>query len=136
MLTRRGLLSGFCSMLIARAPAYAQNYPAKPVRMIVPYAAGGATDILARLLATRVDHELKQSIVIDIGGGGASQAVTQALGSAAPDGYPIGMIDSVFTINPGLFAGRLPYDAVKDSLPANSPGLIESAIDHADGVAV
>src|SRR5438094_5790869 len=125
MLTRRGLLSGFCSMLIARAPAYAQNYPAKPVRMIVPYAAGGATDILARLLATRVDHELKQSIVIDNRGGGASQVGTQAIASAAPDGYTIGMIDSAFTINPGLFAGRLPYDTVKDfaavSLIATAP---------------
>src|SRR6267154_3618862 len=125
MLARRGLLSGFCSTLIARAPAYAQNYPAKPVRMIVPYAAGGATDILARLLATHIDQELKQSIVIDNRGGGASQVGTQVIASAVPDGYTVGMIDSAFTINPGLFAGKLPYDTVRDfaavSLIATAP---------------
>src|SRR5947208_17178679 len=105
MLTRRGLLSGFCSMLIARAPAYAQNYPAKPVRMIVPYAAGGATDILARLLATRVAHELKQSIVIDNRGGGAHQVGRLAIASAAPDGSPNRRRDSAFALNAGLIAG-------------------------------
>src|SRR5882724_7668850 len=125
MLARRGLLSGFCCTLIARAPAYAQNYPARPVRMIVPYAAGGATDTLARLLAARIDQELKQSVVIDNRGGGASQVGTQAIAAASPDGYTIGMIDSAFTINPGLFAGKLPYDTIKDfaavSLIATAP---------------
>ena len=125
MPSRRAWLCGFCCTLIVRAPASAQNYPAKPVRMIVPYAAGGATDILARLLATRIDQELKQSIIIDNRGGGASQVGTQAIATAAPDGYTIGMIDSAFTINPGLFAGKLPYDTIKDfaavSLIATAP---------------
>src|SRR5882724_268309 len=119
MLTRRDWLFGSGAALIARAPAYAQNYPARPVRMIVPYAAGGATDILARLLATRIDQELKQSVVIDNRGGGASQVGTQAIATAPPDGYTIGMIDSAFTINPGLFAGKLPYDTIKDFAPVS-----------------
>ena len=83
------------------------------MRVIVPYAAGGATDVLARLLATRIDQELKQSVVIDNRGGGASQVGTQAIATAPPDGYTIGMIDSAFTINPGLFAGKLPYDTLQ-----------------------
>jgi tripartite-type tricarboxylate transporter receptor subunit TctC len=87
--------------------------------MIVPYAAGGATDILARLLASRIDQELKQNFVVDNRGGGASQVGTQAIATAAPDGYTIGMIDSAFTINPGLFAGKLPYDTIKDFAPVS-----------------
>jgi tripartite-type tricarboxylate transporter receptor subunit TctC len=125
MPSRRAWLGGFCCTLLARAAAHAQNYPARPLRMIVPYAAGGATDILARLLAARIDQELKQSIVIDNRGGGASQVGTQAIAAASPDGYTIGMIDSAFTINPGLFAGKLPYDTIKDfaavSLIATAP---------------
>src|SRR5581483_8251702 len=89
------------------------EYPAKPIRMIVPYAAGGATDTLARLVANGIDPDLRQTIVVDNRGGGASQLGTQAIANAVPDGYTIGMIDSAFTINPGLF-GKLPYDTVKD----------------------
>ena len=115
---RRTLLFAFGTVL-ASSPAVAQDYPAKPVRMIVPYAPGGATDILARLLAARIDQELKQSVVIDNRGGGASQVGTQAIAAASPDGYTIGMIDSAFTINPGLFAGKLPYDTIRDFAPVS-----------------
>ena len=117
-LARRALLLGAASAL-ACSPAASQDYPSKPVRMIVPYAPGGATDILARLLAARIDQELKQSVVIDNRGGGASQVGTQSIAQAPPDGYTIGMIDSAFTINPGLFAGKLPYDTIKDFAPVS-----------------
>ena len=117
-LERRAFLLGAASVF-ACSPAAAQDYPSKPVRMIVPYAPGGATDILARLLATRIDQELKQSVVIDNRGGGASQVGTQAIAQAAPDGITIGMIDSAFTINPGLFAGKLPYDTINDFAPVS-----------------
>src|SRR5688572_16620510 len=102
MHTRREWLAASASALtvLAARPAFAQDYPSKPVRVIVPYAAGGATDTLARLVATRIDTELKQSIVVDNRGGGASQVGTQAVATAPPDGYTIGMIDSAFTINP------------------------------------
>jgi tripartite-type tricarboxylate transporter receptor subunit TctC len=124
MLTRRALIAASGAAASMRA-AFAQTYPSKPVRMIVPYAAGGATDVLARLLATRIDTALGQSVVIDNRGGGASQVGTQAIATAAPDGYTVGMIDSAFTINPGLFAGKLPYDTIKDfaavSLVATAP---------------
>ena len=123
MFTRRRWLTASGSLigaLVARGiPALAQDYPSKPVRVIVPYAAGGATDILARLVATRIDQELKQNVVIDNRGGGASQVGTQAVATAPPDGYTIGMIDSAFTINPGLFAGKLPYDTRKDFAPVS-----------------
>src|SRR4030095_4109274 len=119
MLTRRACIVGpIIGTLLAR-PAVAQDYPARPVRIIVPYAAGGATDILARLLATGLEQELKQSFVVDNRGGGASQVGTQAIAAAQPDGYTIGLIDSAFTINPGLFAGKLPYDTRKDFAPVS-----------------
>ena len=121
MLTRRALIVGsgsFAGALLARS-AIAQDYPSKPVRIIVPYAAGGATDILARLLATGLEQELKQSFVVDNRGGGASQVGTQAIATAPPDGYTIGLIDSAFTINPGLFGPKLPYDTRKDFAPVS-----------------
>jgi tripartite-type tricarboxylate transporter receptor subunit TctC len=120
MLTRREWLAAASASALgalAAHSAHAQDYPSRPVRVIVPYAAGGATDTLTRLLATRLDPELKQSIVVDNRGGGASQVGTQAVATATPDGYTIGMIDSAFTINPGLFAGKLPYDTRKDFAP-------------------
>jgi tripartite-type tricarboxylate transporter receptor subunit TctC len=125
MLTRRELIAGAGAAALCSGSAFAQDYPSKPIRMIVPYPAGGATDTLARLVATRFDTELKQSVVVDNRGGGASQVGTQAIATAVPDGYTVGMIDSAFTINPGLFAGKLPYDTLKDfafvSLIATAP---------------
>jgi tripartite-type tricarboxylate transporter receptor subunit TctC len=86
--------------------------------MIVPYPPGGATDTLARLIGQRLEGDLRHSIVVDNRGGGASQVGTQAIATAAPDGYTVGMIDSAFTINPGLF-GKLPYDTKKDFIPVS-----------------
>src|ERR1043165_335406 len=124
MLNRRHVLSGLALVALPRA-AWAQDYPQRPVRVIVPYAPGGASDILARLIQPQLERALGQSFVVDNRGGGASQVGTQAIATAAPDGYTIGLIDSAFTINPGLFAGKLPYDTLKDfaavSLIATAP---------------
>ena len=100
-------------------PAAAQDYPQRPVRVIVPYAPGGASDILARLIQPHLERALGQSFVVDNRGGGASQVGTQAVATAAPDGYTIGVIDSAFVINPGLFAGKLPYDTRRDFAPVS-----------------
>ena len=93
MITRRIWLALSGSIIAAGSgrgsSAFAQDYPSKPgARAIVPYAAGGATDILARLLATRIDTELKQSVVVDNRGGGASQVGTQAIATAPPMATP------------------------------------------------
>jgi tripartite-type tricarboxylate transporter receptor subunit TctC len=124
MVNRRHVLSGLALAALTRS-AWAQDYPQRPVRVIVPYAPGGASDILARLIQPHLDRALGQSFVVDNRGGGASQVGTQAIATAAPDGYTIGVIDSAFVINPGLFAGKLPYDTKKDfaavSLLAMSP---------------
>src|ERR1051325_9368325 len=123
-LTRRTLVSGLALAALPRL-AFAQDYPQRPGRGIVPYPPGGASDILARLIQPHLERALGQSFVVDNRGGGASQVGTQAIATAALDGYTIGVIDSAFVINPGLFAGKLPYDTKKDfaavSLLAMSP---------------
>jgi len=118
MLNRRHVLSGLALAALTRS-ASAQDYPQRPVRVIVPYAPGGASDILARLIQPHLERALGQSFVVDNRGGGASQVGTQAIAIAAPDGYTIGVIDSAFVINPGLFAGKLPYDTKKDFAPVS-----------------
>ena len=118
MLNRRHVLSGLALAALTRS-AWAQDYPQRPVRVIVPYAPGGASDILARLIQPHLERALGQSFVVDNRGGGASQVGTQAIAIAAPDGYTIGVIDSAFVINPGLFAGKLPYDTKKDFAPVS-----------------
>ena len=88
-------------------------YPVRPIRLIVPFVAGGGTDLLARLLSPRLGEVLGQQIVIDNRGGGASILGTQLLAKASPDGYTIAMMDTAFAINPG-FAESLPYDPERD----------------------
>jgi tripartite-type tricarboxylate transporter receptor subunit TctC len=100
-------------------PAFAQAYPQRTIRLIVPYAPGGGTDVFSRLLASRIEQELGQTVVIDNRAGGASVIGTQAVANAQPDGYTIGMVDSAFVTNPGLLKDKLPYDTRKDFVPVS-----------------
>lgn len=97
-------------------PVCAQSYPVRPIRVIVPYAPGGGSDILARLLQPKASEELGQQLVVDNRPGAASTLGTQLIARAVPDGYTLGMIDTALVINPGLFP-KLPYDAAKDFAP-------------------
>ena len=119
-MNRRSVLNGAAALgsaaLLPRHAA-AQAYPQRPVRLIVPYAVGGATDILSRLLAARIERDLGQPLVVDNRGGGASMIGTQAVASAPPDGYTIGIIDTAFMVNPSLFGARVPYDTRRDFAP-------------------
>lgn len=120
--SRRSVVVGLTSLAAALPSARrarAQAYPQRPVRVIVPYAAGGASDIIARLVAQAMSERLGQSLFVDNRGGGASMIGTQAIANAAPDGYTIGVVDTAFTINPGLFGARLPYDTRKDFTPVS-----------------
>ena len=113
---RRAWLAGAAASLVAR-PAAGQAYPQRPVKIIVPYPAGGGTDALARLLANAMQQEFGQTLVVDNRGGGASIPGTQAVAAAPPDGYTLGVVDSAFVTNPGLFREKLPYDTRKDFAP-------------------
>jgi tripartite-type tricarboxylate transporter receptor subunit TctC len=105
--------------LLRVCPASAQAYPQRTVRVIVPYAPGGGTDVFSRLLAAQMEREFGQTLVIDNRGGGGSTIGTQAVANAQPDGYTIGMVDSAFVTNPGLFKDKLPYDTRNDFVPVS-----------------
>ena len=95
-------------------PAAAQDWPAKPLRMIVPYAAGGLPDTMARILGARLGELIGQQIVIENRGGAGGIAGTEAVAKAAPDGYTLLVADiGQVAINPHLYA-KLPYDPLRD----------------------
>ena len=109
------------------ASAAEAAYPVRPIRMIVPFVAGGGTDLLARLLSPSLTQVLGQQIVIDNRGGAGSIVGTQMLSKSPPDGYTIAVFDTAFAINPGL-AEKLPYDAERDfafiAIIATSPTVL------------
>ncbi len=96
----------------------AQGYPARPVRIIVPFAPGGSTDSLTRIMAPKMSEILGQQIVVENRGGGASQIGTDLVAKAAPNGYTILHVDTVFASNPSLFS-KLPYDSLRDFAPVS-----------------
>ncbi len=109
-----------CAFLIALASwlcvagAGAQGYPARTIRVIVPFAPGGATDAVLRMLAPKLGENLGQQVVVDNRPGGASTIGMDLVAKAAPDGYTLGVANLSFSINPTLFGARLPYNTEKD----------------------
>src|SRR5688572_8302379 len=103
-------------LLLALLPALApaQDWPTRPVRMIVPYAAGGLPDTMTRILGARLGETLRQQVLVEIRGGAGGIAGTEAVAKSAPDGYTLLVADvGQVAINPHLYA-KLPYDALKD----------------------
>jgi tripartite-type tricarboxylate transporter receptor subunit TctC len=96
--------------------AHAAAYPEKPVRVIVGLAAGGGTDISARILAQKLSDTLGQSFVVDNRPGAGSMLGIELAAKAPPDGYTLIMVSPEFAVNPGLHA-KVPYDAVRDFAP-------------------
>lgn len=97
--------------------AHAQTaYPAKPLRLIVPYPPGGGTDIVARLVAQKMSASMGQQVVVDNKPGASTVIGTDLLAKANPDGYTIGMITDSHAINPTFFP-KLPYDSINDFAP-------------------
>jgi len=111
----RSALIGACASLFALSAA-AQPYPSKPVRIIVPFAPGGTTDMVARVIGAKLAELLGQPVVVDNKGGGGTIIGTDALAKAPADGYTIMLATPDFTINPGL-QPKLPYDTQKDFAP-------------------
>lgn len=112
----RGILT-LCCMLGASVSTYAADaYPSRAIRMIVPYTAGGNTDVLARLLAGRLSQSLGQQVIIENRPGGNTLIGTEAVARAAGDGYTILLTTLTFSVVPSLYA-KLPYDSIKDFTP-------------------
>jgi tripartite-type tricarboxylate transporter receptor subunit TctC len=104
------------------APASAQWKPTQPIRVIIPYAAGGTSDIIARTMSDEVSKRLGQPFTIENRGGGATQIGTGAVAKADPDGHTILLVANTFMINPSLFK-TLPYDSLKDLTPITYAGV-------------
>lgn len=108
------LLTGL-SLLLLSAAASAQDFPTKPIKLIVPFPAGGPNDIIARIVGQRMSEIVKQPIVIDNRGGQGGALGTDAVAKANPDGYTIGIVNAgALTINQSM--EKVPYD-VKDFAP-------------------
>src|SRR4051812_42366312 len=109
-------LAAFCLGLFAAGAAFAQAYPNRLVRIIVPFAAGGPTDVVARLVGQKLSEKLGQQFVIEnIGGAGGNLGMGNAA-RATGDGYTILFVSSSFVVNPSLYQ-KVPYDAEKDVVP-------------------
>src|ERR1700683_882556 len=107
-------IAGAIALLSSALFAYAQEWPAKTVRIIVPFAAGATPDVVARLVAERLQEQLGQTFIVENKPGASGNAGTDAVAKAVPDGATIGVsIGGPLAINTLLFA-HLPYDPRKD----------------------
>lgn len=126
---RRGFVAaaaGFgLAPAIARSQTPAQEFPTKQVRVVVPYPAGGGTDLVARLIVPRLAERWKQTVIIDNKGGASGILGSEIVAKAAPDGYTLLITTSAHTINP-YTTKTLPYDTERDFTPVTS--LVEGAI--------
>ena len=113
-LPNRNLVSyvTLAGLLVASA-AQAQNFPTKPVRLIVPFPAGGSTDIVGRTLAQKLTEIWGQSVIVENRAGGSTMIGTEMVARAAPDGHTLLVTPAPFTIVPSL-APKMPYDPIKD----------------------
>ena len=111
----RRLLVPLCCAL-ASAALYAQDYPAKPVRIIVPFATGGPADVYARAVAQRLSESLGQAFIVDNRPGGGAVVGTDAVAKSVPDGYTLLMMSNAQTVNETLIPNK-PYALLRDFAP-------------------
>lgn len=140
-LSRRQALAAACLYPVAGlqlAHAQPADFPSRPVRLVVPFPPGGATDTLARQMAEKLSVQWKQPVIVDNKPGGNTMIGTDVVAKAAPDGHTLGIVTGSHVTNP-LLSSKLPYDTLKDltgvmlltrfhmalyahpSLPANTP---------------
>ena len=104
------------TLACAAGAAGAQSFPTKPVRLVVPFLAGGSTDIVGRTVAQKLSEMWGQQVFVDNRPGGGTTIGTDNVAKSAPDGYSLLVTPAPFTINPSLLA-KLPYDALNDFTP-------------------
>jgi tripartite-type tricarboxylate transporter receptor subunit TctC len=121
-LCRVALLSSLLG--ITASNAMAQAYPNKPIKLIVPFAPGGFTDVVARILGQKLSISLGQPFVIENKAGAGSTIGTDFVAKAAPDGYTLVMVSTTHVISPAIYP-KLPYDPIKSFTPVGK--LVDSA---------
>ena len=127
MMKKRELLAGL-ALLPWATPALAQEYPSRPIRLLVGFAAGGSTDVFARAIAPRLQALLGQPVVIENRPGAGGNIATEATTRSAPDGYTLllGTIGPL-AINPTLY-GNLSFDPLKDLTPVSLVGEVPNVL--------
>jgi tripartite-type tricarboxylate transporter receptor subunit TctC len=129
-----GMLARLCALAVAyfaasavHSQVLAQNYPNKPVRMIVPFAAAGPTDVIARLVGQKLAENLGQQFYIENIPGAGGNTGTAQVAKAPHDGYTLLVVSTGFVVNPSLYA-KVPYDPIKEFAPitliAASPNVL------------
>ncbi|MDF3836704.1 tripartite tricarboxylate transporter substrate binding protein [Cupriavidus basilensis] len=113
---------------LGASSASAENYPSRPIRLLVPFAAGGPTDYLSRLYAKALSEQLKQTVVVDNKPGAAGNLGVDLVAKAPPDGYTLGFAtNGPLAVNVSLF-GKLPYDPRKDLTPITRFAFVPSVL--------
>src|SRR5262245_19333495 len=110
---RLGKVGLFVAALVVTGAAGAQQYPAKPVRIVVPFAPGGSNDILARLVGQKLTEAWGQQVIVENRGGGGTVIGTDVVAKSAPDGYTLLMVSPSHSTNPTLVK-KLPFDTLHD----------------------
>lgn len=144
--------AGALALVAASMPALAQEWPSRPVKLIVPFAPGGSADVFGRFLAQRLQESLGQNVIVENRPGGGAIVGTDAAARSAPDGYTLLVMSNTHTVNESLIPNK-PYQLMRDfvpvapinasdlvlvakaSLPAKSlPEMLKAAKDTPDGM--
>ncbi len=105
------------------APALAQQFPTRPIRIVIPFAPGGATDVVFRMMGPRLSEQFGQPVLIDNRPGGSAVIGMEQVARAAPDGYTLGVANLTFGLNPSLMP-KLPYNTERDFAPVSLTAIV------------
>jgi tripartite-type tricarboxylate transporter receptor subunit TctC len=114
--------------LTAAGIAAAQSYPARPIRMVIPFSAGGATDVPGRIIAQKLSAALGQQVIIDNRPGAGGVIGSQIVAKAQPDGHTLLLTGTAFSLAPTIYHGKLAFDPVKDFAPVAQVALTANAL--------
>ena len=112
---RYGLLRAAAFLLLSCAVAGAQDYPTKPIRLIIPFPPGGSNDVVGRMIATQMSEKLGKQVIVDNRGGAGGVIGTEAAAGATPDGYTLAIVSIAHAVNPWLY--KLKDDPIKSFAP-------------------
>ena len=114
LINRRTVLGSALALSLSAQGAYAQAWPARPIKIIVPYAPGGSSDIIARAISQPLSEALRQSVIVENRAGANGNLGADAVAKSAPDGYTILLCDTgALAISPSVYT-KLPFDPAKD----------------------
>jgi len=111
------IAAALAALTLAAGLAHAQSWPTKPIRILVGVTPGGTTDTLARFLGQEMSKDLGQPVVVENRAGAGGNIAAEAAARSSPDGYTLLFVNTSHSVNMGLYAGKAPYDAVKDFTP-------------------